>query len=388
MNQCKLKNKCPFKLEPPVLFNCWHEKCKGFIHQGCCELILDKYEVPKSERPTDGDHPVDGEPVVFCTKTCYLKWWGVKKRELKAAQKGEAPPVKKRKVPWEEDDSLTVLVNWLTTEGNYSCHCGANGDKGLLKAQCHKKISAIIKEKIPGSEREPKDVENKITSLERQFRLACDWTQATGQGVEDSGQFEAAVLKRCPSFKELEPVMGERPNSRPLATNESDDDDLLFGDDELEKDEAVVAVDQSLETPCKETGSVAATGSVSASSVTASVTSSGAKKRLTAKDTNKTKKQKATKKQSTDEIILDMIGNTVEEGEDTYHQLRVREVAAREREANARMMEAQSNSVKTDKETALLSIDEKVKLLKARKDLIDTGVCTADEIDLYLPLKK
>ena len=66
-------------------------------------------------------------------------------------------------------------------------------------------------------------MENKIVSLERQFRVATEWANNTGQGVENPGDFEAAILKRCPLYKALEPIMGERPNSKPSYTNEDSD---------------------------------------------------------------------------------------------------------------------------------------------------------------------
>ena len=57
------------------------------------------------------------------------------------------------------------------------------------------------------------------------------------------------------------------------------------------------------------------------------------------------------------------------------------------------MMEAQALSEKTKKETEILSIeecdrkiDEHVKLLTARKKLIDEEICTEANIDEHLPL--
>jgi hypothetical protein len=99
----------------------------------------------------------------------------------------------------------------MTTEGtNYSAYAGSNGNvKGKSKAQYHKEIALLIQSKAPDSERDAKDVENKIVSLERQFRLASDWANNTGQGVENPGNFQAAIQKRCPLFSELEPIMGE-----------------------------------------------------------------------------------------------------------------------------------------------------------------------------------
>ena len=64
---------------------------------------------------------------------------------------------------------MDVLMEWMTTEGNYAEYCGATGNKRKSKTQHHKEIAAMLKQANPNSERTDKDVENKITSLERQF---------------------------------------------------------------------------------------------------------------------------------------------------------------------------------------------------------------------------
>jgi hypothetical protein len=72
---------------------------------------------------------------------------------------------------------MEVLMEWLTTEPNYADYCGANGNKGKTKTQHHKELALLIQQKLPQSERTEKDVENKITSLERQFPLIGLTTQ-------------------------------------------------------------------------------------------------------------------------------------------------------------------------------------------------------------------
>ena len=164
--ECKLKQKCPNKSSP--LYNCWDTDCTGWMHEKCSSLLLDKHQIPSDDRPQVEDRTDSNEPVVFCKKGCFLKWSAAKKREAKAAaalaKAANAP--KKRKVPWEEDGSLDVLMEWITTEGNYADYCGANGNKGKSKTAYHKELSLLLKEKIPECERNEKDVENKITSLE------------------------------------------------------------------------------------------------------------------------------------------------------------------------------------------------------------------------------
>ena len=186
------------------------------------------------ECPSKEEKPKAGEPIVFCKKGCYGKWCSKKKKEMKAlaaAEKAAKQPAKKRKISWEEDGSLETLMEWITTEGNYAEYCGASGNKGKPKTQYHKELAILLKEKNPDCERNEKDVENKITSLERQFRLASDWANNTGQGVDNPSDFEAEILKRCPLYKELEPIMGDRPNAKPLASSEEMEIEFDLEDD-------------------------------------------------------------------------------------------------------------------------------------------------------------
>ena len=373
MMQCKLKKSCPDQGQE--LLNCWRDDCQGMIHLKCCNLLLDRYEVPTEERPVvDGEavKDSDGFPLVFCTVTCYRKWSAHQKKLVKAAQKG-TEVVKKKRVAWEEDGSLDVLMEWITTESNYASYCGANANKsGKSKSQYHKEIAILIKNKKPESDRDAKDVENKITSLERQFRLAMDWRNNTGQGVENPGEFNAATLKRCPLWEQLEPIMGDRPNAKPLATNESDDSE---SESSLNKttSTAPTAVDQSTENP-----------KTPAKTVVNEVPNDSGTKRLTA--SNSGSSAHAKKKGKADDVISSFFGGVESEHETTYHSLRVREVEAREKEASARMVEANANKEKVAVETRMLAIDEKVKLLTARKALLDSGAATEEDIDNYLPL--
>ena len=233
--QCKLKNRCPHGADP--LHNCWDPECNGWMHKKCSEMLLARHDVPVEDRPTESDANELEEPIVFCKKGCYTKWASKKKKEAKAAaaaaKAAQQPPKKPRKVPWEEDGTLDILLEWLTTEGNYADYCGGSGNNGKTKTQHHKELAILIKEKQPLSERTEKDVENKISGLERQFRVASDWANNTGQGVDKPGDFEAAIAKRCPHYAVLEPVMGERPNAKPLATNEDADlGELLLDEDD------------------------------------------------------------------------------------------------------------------------------------------------------------
>jgi hypothetical protein len=350
------------------------------------------------ERPAEDDGE---DKVVFCTKTCYLKWLAEEKRRIKAAKKGEElAAAKKRKTPWEDDGSLTVLMDWMTTHGNYAAYCGSNSNKGKTKTAYHKQLAELIRQKIPGSERTEKDVENKITSLERQFRVATDWAENTGQGVDDPGDFQAAVLKRCPYYMELDPIMGERPNARPLSTNEGEfeEDGPLLSRLLFSSGRAGRAVDQSAEDPASgETEEDLSTPGDASSDVTpqrvaanpnendtgnsTSISSGESSKRLSSTSLQGSRK-KGKQPANADDFITSFFG----EGGESLRNLREREVTAREIEAKARMLEAEAISEKTRKETALLRIDERVKIAREQKKLVEEGVCTKEEVDDILPL--
>lgn len=170
-NECKLKKKCPVRDTPGQRFKCWNPECKNQIHQLCCKSLLDHYGIPIRERPTEEDAlGTDKGAIVFCTKGCFGKWRVHRNKEMRAifaVEKEAAKIARKRKVPWEEDGSLGVSLDWLTTEGTCALYCGGNKTKGLTKGAHQKQIAIIIKTAKPDTDRNDKDVENKINSLER-----------------------------------------------------------------------------------------------------------------------------------------------------------------------------------------------------------------------------
>lgn len=260
-------------------------------------------------------------------------------------------------------------------------HCGSDGNKeGKSKTQFHKEISILIKQKKPLSQRNEKDVENKIGKLERQFREASDWANNAGQGVDDPGSFHNALLKRCPFWDELNPIMGDGPNANALATNEelSDDDSLaalLRDNDPPPKTvTAQIAVNQSL----GESESVLTANTTAKTTVETSKTPKGKgtteKKRRLAADKKDTKKQRSDS--GDDDLLTSHFG-----GGANYQQFREREVAARETEANARMLVA-------TEEAGIKAIQKKAALFRERKRLQEEGALSKEDIDLYFPLPK
>ncbi|ETL91413.1 hypothetical protein L917_10037, partial [Phytophthora nicotianae] len=116
-------------------------------------------------------------------------------------------PAAKKKVLWDRDgvngglSSMKILLDWLTTEGNYTKWKGGGLSVG-----------------------KPADVRDKIQKLELKYRTAVDWLANTGQGVTDETSIRSALVKRCPYYYELSPVMDDRQSTRPSQTTDDLDE--------------------------------------------------------------------------------------------------------------------------------------------------------------------
>jgi hypothetical protein len=165
----------------------------------------------------------NGEELRVCTKKCYIalqKALSGSERILwtKDGRNGPTDPV----------NSMSILIDWLTTEGNFSRFRG--NKEGKTKLAICEEVANIMKEKGIVAERTGKLILDKILVIEKSFKVAHDWINQTGQGVDDTEQFEQAVTKRCQFYYELEQVMGDRAANRALVTNadlqsEQEDDD-------------------------------------------------------------------------------------------------------------------------------------------------------------------
>jgi hypothetical protein len=125
-------------------------------------------------------------------------------------------------------------------ETNYTKYRGGPSSNGKGKLYWASLISEEIKDAGVRKYRSSKAIKNKISSLEDSFKSAHDWAGQTGAGVreEDPRNFNDYILKKCPYYFDLLPVMEDRSNSRPQVT--TDDVDLSSDsneDDEEEKEE-------------------------------------------------------------------------------------------------------------------------------------------------------
>ena len=343
-------------------------QCQFFDEKTCGNLMHKQCSIDFVTFLGVADRPPDD--TILCSKRCYNKW-------LKAKEKASKSDAKKI-VSWEADGSMKALLEWITTEENYTKYSGGDGNNGTAKTKFHKEIAEFINERNDGKTvRIAKDVSNKIHKLESQFRTMVDWKNQTGAGLDDPGQVTSYIKSKCKYFYELEAVMGDRPNAEPLSTNEPNSD----ADDEDDEDEATGGfegdhnnsdsdMEESVDNNSVATNSGAAAMrnvNVDGAAVAPGTTSVIKKKRLNLTGSTKpSKKQPKAKKGASDNL-------------DGY----IKE-----------MMNDPNTVAKKGKEVELLDIQiqrEKQQsmfdLLKQRKELEDMGV-SQDDIDSLLPKPK
>lgn len=177
--------------------------------------------------------------------------------------------------PNDSINSMSILLDWLSTEPNYSKYRGSDDDKSLMeggksKIQYCADISELIASNGIKAKRTADAVKNKIADIHRKWTKAHDWTQATGSGVTNETDFKAGVLHRCEYYYTLLDVFSAQGNADGF-TNERgaiNDDQVvqdshyfLEYDDDDDDDELVTSI-----------GSVSNTGTSMSTNSTGSVT--------------------------------------------------------------------------------------------------------------------
>jgi hypothetical protein len=192
--------------EAATLYCCSITECNNSVHGACLAILRDKFGAN------------DEFDKVVCSKRCY-------NRAQKRAIAVPSDPNVKRRVSWFTDgstpsiNSMTCLLDWITTGNNYSKYKGGSGQHGEKRETLAGEISSFINSSGVPTVRTVKSIIKKIDWLEETFKAADKWLGGTGAGVTDESSLREAVLQRCPYYYELVDIMKDRASNRPLLRN-------------------------------------------------------------------------------------------------------------------------------------------------------------------------
>jgi len=198
---CRLSTRCLKKEEP--LEACHSPGCLNFINPSCFKKVMSA--VAEDE----------WEGLLFCGKRCFNN----SKKVVEAAMNKN-----KGRVPWQTDgptpeiNSMVVIIDWLTKEGNHIRWHGGERQNDMTKLGIASEISQLIKDKGITVERQVLAIHMKINCLEQHFQAATDWLNQTGASVTFKESIWAAVKQRCPYYYELVDIMSDRARTTPLST--------------------------------------------------------------------------------------------------------------------------------------------------------------------------
>jgi hypothetical protein len=126
------------------------------------------------------------------------------------------------KGPNDPKSSEWILLDWLLAEGNYANKWRGKDSRGKKKKHVAAEIAALINAGKVKVVRDGKQVMNKISHIEKSFRLAHDFANTeTGQGLQENnwGEFDDAVRRKCPYYFDLLEIFGDRASAKPKATS-------------------------------------------------------------------------------------------------------------------------------------------------------------------------
>ena len=238
---CKAINGCFFtgeKVKGKVApaFGCFFCDEKQPFHAACFFKII--------ELKFGGNYlkSRDGDLIFICGNKCYSKM--KKKKDITLINIGMSKSVEKEvAMPhWDSDDpdpkkcSISILLEWLTTEENANLYLGAEdtigadngfgGNEGQTKDASCVSISNLIETKN-GLFRSAKSVRCKLDSLFAKYRATKDFTMNTGVGLEattSAETYQNMIRDKFEYFYILDPVLSVRPNfAIPFDTDDVDE---------------------------------------------------------------------------------------------------------------------------------------------------------------------
>jgi hypothetical protein len=171
------------------LLDCAAEGCRKKVHLGCYQGIILKNKKDGTELailPNNG---------VCCTKGCYNTICKSGRDSNRGTWDSDG-----KNGPEDPNTSMKILLDWMTTEGNYSKFCGKN-NHGVKKMQYANQLAEKMRVETSSDTRNSKQVLDKIKRMEEAFRTAHAFaTSETGAGIEQAqGQetFQDLVRRKC-----------------------------------------------------------------------------------------------------------------------------------------------------------------------------------------------
>jgi hypothetical protein len=194
---CKLKGVTSF-------LTCAKEGCEKLVHI----MFYQEGAILKDKNGTNLPALSDGK--VVCTKGCYHAY----QKASSGADSSRGKWTSDGKMgPEDPNTSMQILIDWMTTEGNYSNYRG-KGNNGATKLQFAMILAEKMAKETLSNEQNAKQVMDKISRVEDSFRLAHEFaTSQTGAGIQErEGEqtFKDIVKRKCTYYYNLFEVMVDR----------------------------------------------------------------------------------------------------------------------------------------------------------------------------------